>query len=151
MPICASHLFTTSSKREFAVPNIVEHQDCYEYTNASGISIRFAKVDPPGDPGIGPKPSEIIASIKASDPEAATVIQYLPAECSLMALKTQMIEAERFDAIDKLAAGWPAKVRVQWHNGQVIKANDALYQAIIAGGIEPNLMRSMMVEAEKDE
>jgi len=131
------------------MPHIIEHLDCYEYTNASGVPIRFAKVDPPGDSGFGPKPSEILASIRASDPEAATVVQYLPAECSLMALKDQMIEADRFDAIDKLAAGWPARVRVQWLNGQTIKANDALYQAIIAGGIEPDLMRSMMVEAEK--
>jgi len=131
------------------MPKIIEHPDCYEYTGASGIPIRFAKVDPPGDSDIGPKPSEILASIRASDPEAATIVQYLPAECSLMALKDQMIEADRFDAIDKLAAGWPARVRVQWLNGQTIKANDALYQAIIAGGIEPDLMRSMMVEAEK--
>jgi hypothetical protein len=118
--------------------HIIERVDCYEYTGPSGIAIRFPKDD-----------AEILASIRAADPEAATVIQYLPAECSLMALKDQMIEADRFDAIDKLAAGWPARVRVQWLNGQTIKANDALYQAIIAGGIEPDLMRSMMVEAEK--
>ena len=120
--------------------HIIERVDCYEYTGPSGIAIRFPKDD-----------AAVVASIRASDPEAATVVQYLPAECSLMALKDQMINNERFDAIDKLAAGWPAKVRVQWHNGQVIKANDALYQAIIAGGIEPDLMRSMMVEAEKNE
>ena len=131
------------------MPQLTELPDCYEYTNASGIPIRFAKVDPPGDSDIGPKPSEILASIRAADPEAATVVQYLPAECSLMALKDQMIEADRFDAIDKLAAGWPARVRVQWLNGQTIKANDALYQAIIAGGITADQLRVMMVEAEK--
>jgi len=131
------------------MPQLTELPDCYEYTNASGIPIRFAKVDPPGDSDIGPKPSEILASIRAADPEAATVVQYLPAECSLMALKDQMIEADRFDAIDKLASGWPAKVRVQWNNGQTIKANDALYQAIIAGGITADQLRVMMVEAEK--
>jgi hypothetical protein len=131
------------------MPHIIEHPDCYEYTGPSGIPVRFAKVDPPGDSDIGPKPSEILASIRASDPEAATVVQYLPAECSLMALKDQMIEADRFDAIDKLAAGWPARVRVQWLNGQTIKANDALYQAIIAGGITADQLRVMMVEAEK--
>ena len=133
------------------MPSIIEYPDCYEYTGHSDIPIRFAKVDPPEWSGIGSKPSEILASIRASDPEAATVAQYLPAECSLMALKDQMINNERFDAIDKLAAGWPAKVRVQWSNGQTIKANDALYQAIIAGGMEPDLMRTMMVEAEKNE
>ena len=131
------------------MPQIIEHPDCYEYTNASGIPIRFPKVDPPGDSAFGPKPSEILASIRAADPEAATVAQYLPAECSLMALKDQMINNEQFDAIDKLAAGWPAKVRVQWQNGQTIKANDALYQAIIAGGITADQLRVMMVEAEK--
>jgi len=131
------------------MPQLTELPDCYEYTNASGIPIRFAKVDPPGDSDIGPKPSEILASIRAADPEAATVVQYLPAECSLMALKDQMIESDRFDAIDKLAAGWPSRVRVQWTNGQTIKANDALYQAIIAGGITADQLRVMMVEAEK--
>ena len=118
--------------------HIIERVDCYEYTGPSGIAIRFPKDD-----------AEILASIRAADPEAATVIQYLPAECSLMALKDQMIEADRFDAIDKLAAGWPARVRVQWLNGQTIKANDALYQAIIAGGITADQLRVMMVEAEK--
>ena len=120
------------------MPHIIEHPECYEYIGPSGIPIKFPKGE-----------DSVLASIRASDPEAATIVQYLPAECSLMALKDQMIEADRFDAIDKLAAGWPARVRVQWLNGQTIKANDALYQAIIAGGIEPDLMRSMMVEAEK--
>jgi len=131
------------------MPHIIEHPDCYEYTGASGIPIRFAKVDPPGDSWVSLKPSEILASIRASDPEAATVVQYLPAEVGLADLKDQIIEADKFDAIEKVVPTWPAKVRVQWNNGQTIKANDALYQAIIAGGITADQLRVMMVEAEK--
>jgi len=131
------------------MPFIIEHPEFYEYTGKSGTPIRFPKSDSQTAFTIGLPVSEILASIRASDPEAATVVQYLPAECSLMALKDQMIEADRFDAIDKLAAGWPARVRVQWLNGQTIKANDALYQAIIAGGITADQLRVMMVEAEK--
>ena len=131
------------------MPHIVEYVDLYEYTGPSGISVRFAKVDPPEWSGIGPKPSETLASIRASDPEAATIVQYLPAEVGLADLKDQIIEADKFDAIEKVVPTWPAKVRVQWNNGQTIKANDALYQAIIAGGITADQLRVLMVEAEK--
>jgi len=130
------------------MPPIIEHVDCYEYTGTSGASIRFAKVDSPG-PVIGQKPSEILASIRASDPEAATIVQYLPDDVGLAGLKDQIIEADKFDAVEKAVPTWPAKIRVQWHNGQTIKSNSPLYQAIIATGITSDELRTMMVEAEK--
>ena len=119
--------------------SIIEHVDCYEYTGPSGIAIRFAKVDS----------TEILASIRASDPEASAIVQYLPDEVGLAGLKDQIIESDKFDAIEKAVPTWPAKVRVQWHNGQTIKSNSPLYQAIIAAGITADELRTMMVEAEK--
>jgi hypothetical protein len=131
------------------MPNITEHLEFYEYIGSSGIPVRFPKVDPPEGQSIGLKPSEILASIQASDPEAATIVQYLPDEVGLAGLKDQIIEADKFDAIEKAVPTWPAKVRVQWHNGQTIKSNSPLYQAIIATGITADELRTMMVEAEK--
>ena len=128
---------------------LIELADCYEYTGASGIPIRFPKVDPANPDGGGSKPSEILASIRASDPEASTIVQYLPDEVGLASLKDQIIEADKFEAIEKVVPTWPAKVRVQWHNGQTIKSNSPLYQAIIATGITADELRAMMVEAEK--
>ncbi len=131
------------------MPNIIEHPDNFEYSGLSGISVKFPKKDEPGRDYVGPKPSEILASIIASDPEAATVVQYIPNEVGLAGLKDQIIEADKFDAIEKAVPTWPAKVRVQWHNGQTIKSNSPLYQAIIATGITADELRAMMVEAEK--
>jgi len=81
------------------MPHITEHPDCYEYTNASGIPIRFAKVDPPGDSGIGPKPSEILASIRSADPEAATVVQYQPKVISIPALRLTLAKLGHMNMI----------------------------------------------------
>lgn len=81
------------------MPRIIEHPDCYEYTNESGIPIRFAKVDPPGGSGIGPKPSEILASIKAADPEAATVVPYQPASISIPALRLTLAKLGHMNKI----------------------------------------------------
>ena len=131
--------------------NIIEHSDCYEYTGELGLPIMFPKVDPADWSGVGLKPSEILASIQASDPEAATIVQYLPEEVGLADLKDQIIEADKFDAVEKAVPTWPAKVRVQWHNGQTIKSNSPLYQAIIAAGITADELRTMMVEAENHE
>ena len=131
------------------MPKIIEHDGFYEYTGSSGTPVRFPKVDPQDNFAIGSKPSEILASIIASDPEAATIVQYLPDEVGLAGLKDQIIEADKFDAIEKAVTTWPAKVRVQWHNGQTIKSNSPLYQAIIATGITADELRTMMVEAEK--
>ena len=131
------------------MPHIVEMANCYEYQGPSGVPVRFSKVDPVVSDPSTPKPSEILASIRAADPEAATVIQYLPDEVGLAGLKDQIIEADKFDAIEKAVPTWPAKVRVQWHNGQTIKSNSPLYQAIIAAGITADELRTMMVEAEK--
>jgi hypothetical protein len=131
------------------MPAIIEHIDCYEYPGSSGVPIRFPKSDSIDMSGIGLKPSEILASIRASDPEAATIVQYLPDAVGLAGLKEQIIEADKFDAVEKAVPTWPAKVRVQWHNGQTIKSNSPLYQAIIATGITADELRVMMVEAEK--
>ena len=131
------------------MPAIIEHIDCYEYTGPSRVPIRFPKLDQADMSGIGLKPSEILASIRASDPEASTVVQYLPDEVGLAGLKDQIIEADKFDAVEKAVPTWPAKVRVQWHNGQTIKSNSPLYQAIIATGITADELRTLMVEAEK--
>ena len=131
------------------MPQIIEHYGFYEYTGESGVPVRFSKTDPT-DGSVPPvKPSEILAAIRASDPEAATIVQYLPEEVGLADLKDQIIEADKFDAVEKAVPTWPAKVRVQWHNGQTIKSNSPLYQAIIATGITADELRTMMVEAEK--
>ena len=74
---------------------------------------------------------------------------FIPDEVGLAGLKDQIIEADKFDAIEKAVPTWPAKVRVQWHNGQTIKSKSPLYQAIIATGITADELRTMMVEAEK--
>jgi len=133
------------------MPNLIEHTDFYEYMNSSGVPVRFPKADPADGIFAGIKPSEILSSICAADPEAATVVQYLPDEVSMSDLKERIIEADKFDAIEKAVPTWPAKVRVQWHNGQTIKSNSPLYQAIIATGITADELRTMMVEAEKHE
>ena len=131
------------------MPAITERKDFFEYKDSTGVSVRFAKVDPPTHDGPGPKPSEILASIRASDPEASAIVQYLPDEVGLADLKEQIIEGNKFDAVEKAVPTWPAKVLVQWHNGQTIKSNSPLYQAIIATGITADELRAMMVEAEK--
>ena len=133
------------------MPNIIEYPNCYEYTGESGVTVRFSKTDPPDISFNSPTVSEILAGIRAYDPEASTVVQYLPDEVGLAGLKDQIIESDKFDAIEKAVPTWPAKVRVQWHNGQTIKSNSPLYQAIIATGITADEIRTMMVEAEKHE
>ena len=132
------HHFITKAFEVTDMPKLIEMPDCFEYIGLSKIPIRFPKDD-----------ADLLASIRASDPEAATVVQYLPDEVGLAGLKEQIIESDKFDAVEKAVPTWPAKVRVQWHNGQTIKSNSPLYQAIIAAGITADELRTMMVEAEK--
>ena len=122
------------------MPKLILFSDFYEYTGSSGVAVRFPKSD-----------TETLAGIQATDPDVGTPIQYLPNEVGLAGLKDQIIEADKFDAVEKAVPTWPAKIRVQWHNGQTIKSNSPLYQAIIATGITSDELRTMMVEAEKHE
>jgi hypothetical protein len=48
------------------------------------------------------------------------------------------------------SAKWPAKVRIQWHNGQTIKLGDPLYQALSSGGITEPILHALLTLAEKD-
>ena len=68
--------------------HIIERVDCYEYTGPSGIAIRFPKDD-----------AEILASIRAADPEAATVVQYQPKIISIPALRLTLAKLGHMNMI----------------------------------------------------
>jgi hypothetical protein len=135
------------------MPAIIEHPGCYEYVGPSGIPVRFAKVDPPEGSGINQKPSEILASIRATDPEASTIETYVPKDgVSLAAFKAHMTDLENgaiYERAEAESAKWPAKVRIQWHNGQTIKLGDPLYQTLSSGGITEPLLHALLTLAEK--
>jgi hypothetical protein len=136
------------------MPNIVEHQDVFEYSGPSGISVKFPKKDEPGKDYVGPKPSEILASIQAADPEANTIVKYVPKDgVSLAAFKAHMTDLENgaiYERAEVESAKWPAKVRIQWHNGQTIKLGDPLYQALSSDGITEPILHALLTLAEKD-
>ena len=122
---------------------IVEKDGLYEYTGPSGITLRFPKGD-----------AEILASIRATDPEASTVETYVPKDgVSLAAFKAHMTDLENgaiYERAETESAKWPAKVRIQWHNGQSIRLGDPLYQALSSGGITEPILHALLTLAEKD-
>ena len=136
------------------MPHIIEHPDCYEYTGPSGVPVRFAKVDPPELPPGMPTVAELLAGIRANDPEANTIEKYVPQDgVSLAAFKSHMVDLEDgaiYERAETESARWPAKVRIQWHNGQTIKLGDALYQALSSGGITEPILHTLLTLAEND-
>jgi hypothetical protein len=70
------------------MPHIIERAEGYEYTGPSGIAIRFPKDD-----------AEILASIRAADPEAATVVQYQPKIISIPALRLTLAKLGHMNMI----------------------------------------------------
>ena len=136
------------------MPHIIEHPDCYEYTGPSGVPVRFAKVDPPELPPGMPTVAELLAGIRANDPEASTIEKYVPKDgVSLAAFKSHMVDLEDgaiYERAETESAKWPAKVRIQWANGAIIRRNDQLYSAIGACGITTQILDQLLVIAEKD-
>jgi hypothetical protein len=125
------------------MPAIIEHPDCYEYTGPSGIPVRFAKSD-----------AGVLANIRATDPEASTIETYVPKQgVSLAAFKAHMTDLENgaiYERAETESAKWPAKVRIQWSNGQTIKLGDPLYQTLSSGGITEPILHALLTLAEKD-
>jgi hypothetical protein len=135
------------------MPVIYETSENYMYTDLSGVTLVFPKVDPPGIPD-NMKAATMLASIRASDPEASTVEKYVPKDgVSLAAFKAHMVDLENgamYERAETESAKWPAKVRIQWSNGQTIKLGDALYQALSSGGITEPILHALLTLAEKD-
>jgi len=124
------------------MPPLIERNGLYEYTGPSGTII-FPKDD-----------ATILANIRATDPEANTVEKYVPKDgVSLAAFKAHMVDLEDgaiYERAETESARWPAKVRIQWHNGQTIKLGDALYQALSSGGITEPILHTLLTLAEND-
>jgi hypothetical protein len=136
------------------MPAIIEHADCYEYTGATGVPIRFPKVDRPGASVSEIPVAELLANIRASDPEANTVEKYVPKDgVSLSAFKAHMVDLENgaiYERAETESTKWPAKVRIQWNNGASIKLGDPLYVALSSGGITEPILHALLTIAEKD-
>jgi hypothetical protein len=132
------------------MPSIIERESFYEYTGASGVTVRFPKVDTEGFQ----KVTDVLASIRANDPEAATIQKYVPKDgVSLAAFKSHMVDLENgaiYERAETESAKWPAKVRIQWSNGQSIKLADPLYQVLSSGGITEPILHALLTLAEKD-
>jgi hypothetical protein len=101
-----------------------------------------------------PTLAELLASIRANDPEANTIEKYVPKDgVSLAAFKSHMVDLEDgaiYERAEVESAKWPAKVRIQWHNGQTIKLGDPLYQALSSGGITEPILHTLLTLAEND-
>jgi len=136
------------------LPVIIEKKDCYEYTGPSGVALRFPKVDPPGLSAGVATVAELLAGIRATDPEASTIEKYVPKDgVSLAAFKAHMTDLENgaiYERAETESAKWPAKVRIQWSNGQSIKLGDPLYQTLSSGGITEPILHALLTLAEKD-
>ena len=127
---------------------IYEKTDCYEYTGASGIKVRWAKVDPP-DAREGTKCADIIASIKASDPDA-TIVPFVPETVGMEQLKSNLIDGDLYDKVEAAAATWPSRQRVLWHNGKTVTGDNPLMENIrAAAGITPEAMRDILTASEQ--
>ena len=130
------------------MPKIYEKADYYEHTGASGIKIRWAKVDPP-DAREGTKCAEIIASIKASDPDA-TIVPFVPETVDMECLKNNLIDGDLYDKVEAAAATWPSRQRVLWHNGKTAAGDNSLMESIrTAAGITPEAMRDILTASEQ--
>jgi hypothetical protein len=132
------------------MPSIIERESFYEYTGASGVTVRFPKVDTEGFQ----KVADVLASIRATDPEANTVEKYVPKDgVSLAAFKAHMVDLEDgaiYERAETESTKWPTKVRIQWANGSSIKRGDALYQALSSGGITEPILHALLILSEKD-
>ena len=133
------------------MPAIIERGENYEYTGPTGITVRFPMVDVPGMPTV----AELLAGIRSNDPEASVIEKYVPKQgVSLAAFKAHMVDLENgaiYERAEVESAKWPAKCRIQWHNGQTIKLNDPLYQALSSGGITEPILHALLTLAEKDQ
>ncbi len=127
---------------------IYEKTDCYEYTGASGIKLRWSKVDPP-DTREGGRSADIIASIKASDSDA-TIVPFVPETVDMESLKNNLIDGDLYDKVDAAAASWPSRQRVLWHNGKSAPGDNPLMESIrTAAGITPEAMRDILTASEQ--
>ena len=127
---------------------IYEKHDCYEYTGASGVKLRWPKVDPPGTRE-GTKCADIIASIKASDPDA-TIVPFVPDKVDMERLKNNLIDGDLYDKVEAAAATWPSRQRVLWHNGKSAPGDNPLMENIrTAAGITPEAMRDILAASEQ--
>jgi hypothetical protein len=127
---------------------IYEKADCYEYTGASGVKIRWLKVDPP-DTREGNRCADIIASIKASDPDV-TIVPFVPATVDMESLKSNLIDGDLYDKVEAAAATWPSRQRVLWHNGKSAPGDNPLMESIrTAAGITPEAMRDILTASEQ--
>ena len=130
------------------MPKIYEKHDCYEYTGPSGIKIRWLKVDPP-DAREGTKCADIIASIKASDPDA-TIVPFVPDTVDMERLKNNLIDGDLYDKVEAAADTWPSRQRVLWHNGKTAAGDNPLMESIrTAAGITPEAMRDILTASEQ--
>ena len=127
---------------------IYEKTDCYEYTGASGIKIRWSKVDSPGTRE-GSKSADIIASIKSSDPDA-TIVPFVPETVDMESLKSNLIDGDLYDKVEVAAATWTSRQRVLWHNGKSAPGDNPLMESIrTAAGITPEAMRDILTASEQ--
>ena len=130
------------------MPKIYEKHDCYEYTGPSGIKIRWLKVDPP-DAREGTKCADIIASIKASDPDT-TIVPFVPDKVDMERLKNNLIDGDLYDKVEAAATTWPSRQRVLWHNGKTAAGDNPLMESIrTAAGITPEAMRDILTASEQ--
>ena len=127
---------------------IYEKTDCYEYTGASGVKTRWLKVDPPGVLD-GSKCADIIASIKASDPDAI-IVSFVPDTVDMERLKNNLIDGDLYDKVEAAATTWPSRQRVLWHNGKTAAGDNLLMESIrTAAGITPEAMRDILTASEQ--
>ena len=127
---------------------IYEKTDCYEYTGASGIKLRWSKVDPP-DTREGGRSADIIASIKASDPDAI-IAPFVPDTVNMESLKGNLIDGDLYDKVEAAATTWPSRQRVLWHNGKTSAGDNPLMESIrTAAGITPEAMRDILTASEQ--
>ena len=127
---------------------IYEKTDCYEYTGASGIKLRWSKVDPP-DTREGGRLADIIASIKASDPDA-TIVPFVPDTVNMESLKNNLIDGDLYDKVEAAVSSWPSRQRVLWHNGKTAAGDNPLMESIrAAAGITPEAMRDILAASEQ--
>ncbi len=127
---------------------IYEKTDCYEYTGASGVKLRWPKVDTT-DTREGGRSADIIASIKASDPDA-TIAPFVPDTVDMERLKNNLIDGDLYDKVEAAAATWPSRQRVLWHNGKTAAGDNPLMESIrTAAGITPEAMRDILTASEQ--
>ena len=127
---------------------IYEKTDCYEHTGASGVKLRWQKVDP-HDVREGLKCADIIASIKSSDPDAA-IVPFVPETVDMERLKNNLIDGDLYDKVEAAAATWPSRQRVLWHNGKSASGDNPLMESIrTAAGITPEAMRDILTASEQ--